>query len=166
LNLLYVSGETNDDVVRTGVLRDAVPFVQKPFAPEGIAHEVREILSSRELLPVRVSVCVSTRERNQFPSVLHRLLFASSRLPDPAGAFAPTEVGPPKRTSRSMNLPGCHGSGCARDRALGRLVRRIERRCGVDRNRTTRVDLPTSTRWKQAPRASRQFSWLFQRMSS
>jgi YesN/AraC family two-component response regulator len=44
--VLYVSGYTNDDVVRTGVLRDAVPFVQKPFAPETIAHKVREILSS------------------------------------------------------------------------------------------------------------------------
>ena len=33
-------------VVRTGVLHDAVHFVQKPFAPEAIAHKVREILSS------------------------------------------------------------------------------------------------------------------------
>jgi CheY-like chemotaxis protein len=39
--VLYVSGYTNDDVVRTGVLRDAVPFVQKPFAPEAIAHKHR-----------------------------------------------------------------------------------------------------------------------------
>jgi PAS domain S-box-containing protein len=44
--VLYVSGYTNDDVVRTGLLRDAVHFVQKPFAPEAIAHKVREILSS------------------------------------------------------------------------------------------------------------------------
>jgi len=44
--VLYVSGHTNDHVVRTGVLHDAVHFVQKPFAPEAIAHKVREILSS------------------------------------------------------------------------------------------------------------------------
>jgi CheY-like chemotaxis protein len=44
--VLYVSGHTNDDVVRTGVLHDAVHFVQKPFAPAAIAHKVREILSS------------------------------------------------------------------------------------------------------------------------
>ncbi len=44
--VLYVSGYTNDDVVRTGVLHDAVHFVQKPFAPNALAHEVREILSS------------------------------------------------------------------------------------------------------------------------
>jgi PAS domain S-box-containing protein len=44
--VLYVSGYTNDDVVRTGVLHDAVHFVQKPFAPVAIAEKVREILSS------------------------------------------------------------------------------------------------------------------------
>jgi hypothetical protein len=38
--------EAQDHVVRTGVLHDAVHFVQKPFAPEAIAHKVREILSS------------------------------------------------------------------------------------------------------------------------
>ena len=32
--------------MRTGVLHDAVHFVQKPFSPEAIAHKVREILSS------------------------------------------------------------------------------------------------------------------------
>ena len=44
--VLYVSGYTNDDIVRNGVLHDAVHFVQKPFAPAAIAHKVREILSS------------------------------------------------------------------------------------------------------------------------
>jgi two-component system cell cycle sensor histidine kinase/response regulator CckA len=44
--VLYVSGYNNDDVVRTGVLHDAVHFLQKPFAPEAIAQKVREILSS------------------------------------------------------------------------------------------------------------------------
>jgi PAS domain S-box-containing protein len=44
--VLYVSGYTNDHVVRTGVLHDAVHFVQKPFAPAAIALKVREILSS------------------------------------------------------------------------------------------------------------------------
>jgi CheY-like chemotaxis protein len=44
--VLYVSGYTNDHVVRTGVMHDAVHFVQKPFAPEAFANKVREILSS------------------------------------------------------------------------------------------------------------------------
>jgi CheY-like chemotaxis protein len=44
--VLYVSGYTNDHVVRKGVLHDAVHFLQKPFVPAAIAHKVREILSS------------------------------------------------------------------------------------------------------------------------
>jgi CheY-like chemotaxis protein len=44
--VLYVSGYTTDNVLRTGVLHDAVQFLQKPFAPEAIARKVREILSS------------------------------------------------------------------------------------------------------------------------
>jgi PAS domain S-box-containing protein len=44
--VLYVSGHTNDHVVRNGVLHDAVHFVQKPFGPAAIARKVREILSS------------------------------------------------------------------------------------------------------------------------
>ncbi len=44
--VLYISGHTNDDVVRTGVLHDAVHFIQKPFAPAAIVHKVREMLSS------------------------------------------------------------------------------------------------------------------------
>ena len=44
--VLYVSGYTDDDVMRTGVLHHAVHFVQKPFAPTEFAHKVREILSA------------------------------------------------------------------------------------------------------------------------
>ena len=44
--VLYVSGHTNDNVLRTGVFHDAAQFLQKPFAPEALAQKVREILSS------------------------------------------------------------------------------------------------------------------------
>ena len=44
--MLYVSGHTNDDVLRTGVLHDTVHFLQKPFGPAAIMHKVREILST------------------------------------------------------------------------------------------------------------------------
>jgi hypothetical protein len=44
--VLYVSGHTNDNLLRTGVLHDAVQFLQKPFGPEAIARKVREIVSS------------------------------------------------------------------------------------------------------------------------
>ena len=44
LKVLYVSGYTNDEVVRRGVKqRDAV-FIQKPFSPDDLMRKVREVL--------------------------------------------------------------------------------------------------------------------------
>jgi CheY-like chemotaxis protein len=44
MKILYVSGYTDDAVVRHGVLDAKMPFLQKPFAPGTLALKVREIL--------------------------------------------------------------------------------------------------------------------------
>ncbi|HET7230955.1 MAG TPA: response regulator [Longimicrobium sp.] len=44
LKVLYVSGYTDDAVVRHGVQREAMNFLQKPFTPAALAHMVREVL--------------------------------------------------------------------------------------------------------------------------
>jgi PAS domain S-box-containing protein len=44
LRILYVSGYTQDAIVRHGVLHSSVAFLQKPFAPTTLARTVREIL--------------------------------------------------------------------------------------------------------------------------
>jgi PAS domain S-box-containing protein len=46
VRVLFVSGYTDDVVVRHGVLQEGVSFLQKPFSPIVLAHRVREILDS------------------------------------------------------------------------------------------------------------------------
>jgi len=42
--ILYMSGYTDDAVVRHGVLADEMAFVHKPFTIQALAAKVREVL--------------------------------------------------------------------------------------------------------------------------
>jgi two-component system cell cycle sensor histidine kinase/response regulator CckA len=44
LRVLYMSGYTDDAILRRGVLEGGIPFLQKPFTPEAFARKVREVL--------------------------------------------------------------------------------------------------------------------------
>ncbi|MBI2932577.1 MAG: response regulator [Planctomycetes bacterium] len=44
LKVLFVSGYANEAVARQGVLAPGAAFLQKPFAPDDLAHKVREVL--------------------------------------------------------------------------------------------------------------------------
>jgi CheY-like chemotaxis protein len=46
IRVLFVSGYTNDVVVRSGDLAPGVAFLQKPFTPDRLGRKVREVLGA------------------------------------------------------------------------------------------------------------------------
>jgi CheY-like chemotaxis protein len=48
IRVLYMSGYTDEAIVRTGVLDEGKPFLQKPFTPMQLAKKVREVLDEAE----------------------------------------------------------------------------------------------------------------------
>jgi PAS domain S-box-containing protein len=44
VRVLYMSGYTDDAIVRHGVLEEGMPYLQKPFSPRALASKVREVL--------------------------------------------------------------------------------------------------------------------------
>jgi signal transduction histidine kinase len=48
IRVLYMSGYTDEAIVRTGVLDEGKPFLQKPFTPMQLARKIRELLDEPE----------------------------------------------------------------------------------------------------------------------
>jgi two-component system cell cycle sensor histidine kinase/response regulator CckA len=44
LKVLFMSGHTDDAILRRGIRDQGVPFLQKPFTPDALARKVREVL--------------------------------------------------------------------------------------------------------------------------
>jgi two-component system cell cycle sensor histidine kinase/response regulator CckA len=46
-----MSGYTDDDVMRRGILDRSTAFLQKPFTPDELAQKVREVLEASSRCP-------------------------------------------------------------------------------------------------------------------
>ena len=48
IRVLYMSGYTDEAIVKTGVLDEGMPFLQKPFTPMQLSRKIREVLDEPE----------------------------------------------------------------------------------------------------------------------
>jgi CheY-like chemotaxis protein len=48
VRVLYMSGYADEAIVRTGVLEEGFPFLQKPFTPRDLATKLRDVLDRPE----------------------------------------------------------------------------------------------------------------------
>jgi two-component system, cell cycle sensor histidine kinase and response regulator CckA len=46
MRVLYMSGYSDDALIRHGVVEESKAFLQKPFTPAALAHKVREVLDA------------------------------------------------------------------------------------------------------------------------
>jgi len=54
LRVLFMSGYTDDAVVRHGMLEPGLAYLEKPFRPTALRRKVRDVLQSRSQSPEQV----------------------------------------------------------------------------------------------------------------
>jgi len=48
MKVLFVSGYTNDEIIRRGINQKQAAFIQKPFTAEELMQKVREVLDGEK----------------------------------------------------------------------------------------------------------------------
>lgn len=56
LRVMFMSGYTDDEILKHGVVAARVEFLQKPFTPHALANRVRKVLDQPKGMPPNLSV--------------------------------------------------------------------------------------------------------------
>jgi PAS domain S-box-containing protein len=64
--VLYMSGFTDDAIVRHGLIADDLCFIQKPFSPDGLASKVRAVLGGEHTSPDQIQIPVDNRSEEMW----------------------------------------------------------------------------------------------------
>jgi CheY-like chemotaxis protein len=49
MKMLYMSGYSDETLIRHGVVKQGTAFLQKPFTPDALVHKVREVLDAPQV---------------------------------------------------------------------------------------------------------------------
>jgi DNA-binding response OmpR family regulator len=51
MKVLFMSGYTDETILRYGVMQATTAYLQKPFTPESLGRKIREVLEKKEPVP-------------------------------------------------------------------------------------------------------------------